>query len=262
MNRIIIITFSILICLFTNMASGQDKLDGYQVAKMVDQRPDGDDYTGTMKMTLINKRGSSRVREFKMFSLDFEEGTKGLTYFTAPADVRGTGFLQYEYDNPDKEDDRWLYLPALKKSRRISGSSDSDSFMGSDFTYDDWGGFDLEENKYELLREETISGHECWVLKVTPIDEDSIYSSYKTWIRKDALLDIKVEYFDRSGAMLKTLTVDDLRNIDGYWTPFKMTMKNVQDDHTTVIEQLDISYDTGLDSSLFRVSSLERGRVR
>ncbi len=236
--------------------------DSTEIMHKVYNRPDGDDFQGTMRMTLINHRGSRRVREMAVYSKDYLDDTRALTFFQAPADVRGTGFLQYEYDNSGKEDDRWLYLPALKKSKRISGSSDSDSFMGSDFTYDDWGGRELEDDTHTLLREELLDGHAVWVIESKPVNDDDPYSRFITWVRKDTYVEIKAEYYDRSGELLKVLNVADVRQVDGYWTIFKMTMKNVQDDHQTVIEQLDISYDQGLDDNLFRVSSLERGRIR
>lgn len=236
--------------------------DGTEIMIKVYDRPDGDDYTGSMRMTLINKRGSERVREMKIYSKDKGEDTWNLTYFLAPADVRGTGFLQYEYDDADREDDRWLYLPALKKSRRISGSADGDSFMGSDFTYDDWGERNVADDLHELLREEEHAGYTCWVVESKPVDEDDQYSRIVSWIRQDNFVELKVDFYDRAGELLKTLIVEDIQQVGGYWTPFKMTMTNVQDEHRTIIEQLDISYDQGLDDSLFRVSTLERGRIR
>lgn len=236
--------------------------DSTEIMHKVYNRPDGDDFQGTLRMTLTNQRGSQRVREMVVYSKDYLDETRALTFFEAPADVRGTGFLQYEYDGSAKEDDRWLYLPALRKSKRISGSSDSDSFMGSDFTYDDWGGRELEDDIHTLLREESIEGYPVWVIESKPVDEEDIYSRFITWIRKDAHIEVKTEYYDRSGELLKVLNVLDIRQINGYWSIFKMIMKNVQDNHQTLIEQLDINYDQGLDDNLFRVSSLERGRIR
>jgi outer membrane lipoprotein-sorting protein len=255
-------TIMIIALLIPGTTSLLAQQTGAEIMQMAYDRPDGDDYSGNMRMTLINKRGSTRVREMKIYSKDEGEDTKSLTYFTKPADVRGTGFLQYEYDDPEKEDDRWLYLPALKKSRRITGSSDDDSFMGSDFTYDDWGGRTLEEDTHKLLREETLDGEACWVIESKPKDEDNQYSRFVSWIRQNSYVEKKVEFYDRRGELLKILNVEELKQVSGYWTPFRMVMKNVQDEHQTIIEQLDIEYDQGLSDSLFRVSSLERGRIR
>ncbi len=236
--------------------------DATEIMRQFYDRPDGDDFQGTLRMTLINHRGSQRVREMAVFSKDDPGGTRSLTFFETPSDVRGTGFLQHEYDEPGKEDDRWLYLPALKKSKRISGSSDGDSFMGSDFTYDDWGGRKLEDDTHVLLREESIDGHPVWVIESTPIDEDDTYSRFITWLRRDSYVEMKTEFYDRSGELLKTLETGEVRQIDGYWTVLDMTMENVQDNHRTFIEQLDIAYDQGLGDGIFRVSTLERGRIR
>ncbi len=236
--------------------------DATEIMRKVYDRPDGDDFQGTLRMTLTNHRGSQRVREMSTYSKDYPRETRALTFFRAPADVRGTGFLQYDYDESNKDDDRWLYLPALKKSKRIGGSSNSDSFMGSDFTYDDWGGRKLEDDTHSFLREDTIDGHAVWVIESRPVDKGDTYGRFINWIRKDALIEVKTEFYDRSDQLLKVLDVMEIKRIDGYWTASRMIMRNVQDKHQTLIEQLDILYDQGLDDGIFRVSSLERGRIR
>ena len=238
------------------------KLTGRDIMVRVNDRPDGDDRKGVMQMTLINKRGRTRERTVLSFSKEYGKDSKSLMFFESPADVRGTGFLQYEYDDPNKEDDRWLYLPALKKVRRISGSSRNDYFMGTDFTYDDMGNRSVDEDHHRLLREEEVDGLACWVLESAPKDKDYMYSKTVRWIRQDALLPIKIEFYDRQGNLLKILTAADIRKQDGFWTIFKMEMDNIRDKHKTVLEFKEIHYDMGLEDSLFRASSLERGRTR
>ena len=128
------------------------ELTGRDIMLKVHDRPDGDDQKGVMQMTLINKRGKMRKRTVLFLSKDYGKDSKSITYFQSPADVKGTGFLSWEYDDPSKDDDRWLYLPALKKTRRISGSSKNDYFMGTDFTYDDLGDRSVDEDNHELLK--------------------------------------------------------------------------------------------------------------
>jgi len=228
----------------------------------VEERPDGDEQRSIMKMTLINKRGKKRERSILVYAKDYGKDSKSLMYFMSPADVKGTGFLSWEYDNPEKDDDQWLYLPALKRVRRISGSSKNEYFMGTDFTYDDMGDRNVDEDTHTLLREEEVEQHACWVVESQPKDKDYMYSKRLSWIRQDALVGVKVEFYDRRGSLLKTLTASNIKKQDGIWTAFKMEMENVQEKHTTIIELKEIQYNIGIKDSLFRVSTLERGRLK
>lgn len=245
----------------TQAEDKERKLSGRGIMENVYQRPDGDDRTSTWQMTLIDKRGRQRVREVIFYSKDDGQDTKTLIYFRKPADIKGTGFLSYEYDDPQKDDDRWLYLPALKKVRRISGTSNNDYFMGTDFTYDDMGKRRVDEDTHQLLREEKKDGNKCWVIESIPKDKDYLYSKRISWIRQDSLCEARVEYFDRRGSLLKTLTVPEQRKQDGFWTAFKMVMDNTQKNHKTILEITGMHYNQGLKDSLFRVSTLERGRI-
>ena len=238
------------------------ELTGREIMLKVEERPDGDSQRNLTKMTLINKRGKTRERSVLMYSKDYGKDSKSIMYFQSPADVKGTGFLSWEYDDPSKDDDQWLYLPALKKSRRISSSSKNDSFMGTDFTYDDMGDRNVDEDTHTLLREETVDGHACWVIESKPKDKDYMYSKRVGWIRQDALVGIKVEFYDRRETLLKTLIVSDVKEQDGIWTPFKMEMENVQKNHKTIIEIEEVQYNIDLKDRLFRVSTLERGRLK
>lgn len=242
--------------------SQSTKLTGRDIMLKVEERPEGEDQRSIMKMTLINKRGQTRERSVLMYSKKYGEDGKSLMYFQSPGDVKGTGFLAWDYDDPEKDNDQWLYLPALKKSRRISGSSKNDYFMGTDFTYDDMGDRNVDEDTHKLLREEELDGHKCWAVESTPKEGDYMYSKRVSWIRQDALVALKVDFYDRKGGHLKTLTVSDVRQQDGIWTPFRMEMENFQKEHKTIIEMLEVQYNIGLEDSLFRVSTLERGRVR
>lgn len=238
------------------------ELSGRDIAVKVHDRPDGDDQKGAMHMTLINRRGRTRERTVLFLSKEYGKDSKSLMFFQSPADVRGTGFLQYEYDDPSKEDDRWLYLPALKKVRRISGSSKNEYFMGTDFTYDDLGDRSVDEDHHKLLCEEEVDSLKCWVVESTPKDKEYIYSKTIKWIRQDALVPVRVEFYDRQGNVLKILTVTDIRKQDDFWTMFKMEMDNLQEKHKTILEIKEIHYNIGLKDNLFRVSTLERGRIK
>ena len=181
-------------------------------------------------------------------------------FFLYPGDVKGTGFLTWDYDRTDKEDDKWLYLPAMKKTRRISGSSSkTDYFMGSDFTYDDMGRRNLSEDTHTLLREESIDGHKCWVLQSVPKTTGEIYTKRISWIRQDCLIPIRVEYYDKLNKLHRLLVASDIKQVDGFWTVGKMNMKNVQTNHETALVFKNYKYNTPADDNMFTVSQLEKG---
>ncbi|MEA3474858.1 MAG: outer membrane lipoprotein-sorting protein [Candidatus Cloacimonadota bacterium] len=258
-------TIKVIILLFLTAVLGwsqSKELTGRDIAIMLHNRPDGNDRKSVMQMTLINKRGKTRERTLLSISKDYGKESKSIIFFQSPADVKGTGFLQYEYEDTLKEDDRWLYLPALKKVRRISGSSKNDYFMGTDFTYDDMGDRSVDEDNHKLLCEEKIDSIKCWVLESIPKDKDYMYSKKIAWIRQDALIPVKVEFYDRQTNLLKVLKITDIRKQNGFWTAFKMEMNNIQEKHKTILEIKEMHYDIGLKDNLFRVSSLERGRIK
>ena len=251
----------ILTGLITTGAS-YSQFSGREIIKLVKDQPDGDNRKSVMTMTLVNKRGSKRERTMLSYSQDYGKDSKSIMFFKAPADVQGTGFLTWNYDNPDKDDDRWLYLPAMKKTRRISGSSArKEYFLGSDFTYDDMGGRNIDEDEHTLMGEEQLGDRKCWIVNSKPIEDDANYSETVSWIWKDALTAIKVEFYDRMGELQKTLTINDIRRTDSYWTVYGMEMQNHQRNHQTLITISQMEYNISIPENHFTVASLERGNI-
>jgi outer membrane lipoprotein-sorting protein len=237
------------------------ELSGQEIMTRVDDRPDGDDRRSVLTMTLINKNGRQRVREVESFSRDFGKDKKSVMVFEKPTDVKGTAFLSWEYDDPAREDDKWLYMPAMKKVRRISGSSKNEYFMGSDFTYDDMGDRNVEEDTHTLLGEETVDGHACWKIESIPVDPEDMYTRKVLWVCKAADMVIKAEYYDKDG-LLKVYRGLDFRLRDGFWTLFRSEMDNVSRNHKTVMVIDSVRYDSGISDDLFRVSTIQRGIIR
>ncbi|MDO4789845.1 MAG: outer membrane lipoprotein-sorting protein [Porphyromonas sp.] len=260
MRRTILTTFVAMI-----FAMGASAQTGREIAQKVKDRPDGNTRQSELVMKLINKRGSIRERKITSYSIDVgadKKDRKSIMFFQYPGDVKGTGFLTWDYDNPDKEDDKWLYLPAMKKVRRISGSSaKKDYFMGSDFTYDDMGQRNVDEDVHKLLGEETIGGHKCWKLESTPIDKRDIYTKKISWIRTDCLIPIKVEYYDKMEKLHRLLEMSDITRVQGYWVAQRLSMTNVQTGHQTILEITNPQYDLPMDESKFNVTTLEKGRL-
>jgi hypothetical protein len=233
---------------------------GRDIAQRVKDRPDGDTRYAEMQLTLIKKNGDKRERKMVSWAMDEGKDTKKIMFFTYPGDVKGTGFLTWDYDQTDKDDDKWLYLPAMKKTRRISGaSSKTDYFMGTDFTYDDMGGRNVDEDTHTLLREEERDGYMCWVIESVPVDSREIYSRKVSWIRQNCDCGVYVEFYDKLNKLHRVMTVLDLQQVDGYWTVMKMEMKNVQNGHSTQITVSNPKYDIEVEKSMFSVSKLEKG---
>lgn len=234
---------------------------GREIMQKAKDRPNGDNSYSEVSMKLINKNGKIRERKLTSYSIDVGKDKKTIMFFTYPGDVKGTGFLTWDYDAIGKDDDKWLYLPAMKKTRRISGSSaKKDYFMGSDFTYDDMGERNIDEDTHKLLGEETLDGQKCWKIESTPKDKRDLFSKKIIWIRQDNLVFVKVDYYDHSGALHRQLTASNINKVDGFWIVQKMEMTNVQTGHKTIIEMLNPKFNTDIKESKFTVKTLEQGR--
>lgn len=237
-----------------------------EIMEQVDQRDDGDNQTSNLEMILIDKRGKQRIRELQSFRKDKGEDSYSLMFFLSPADVENTGFLTYDYDDPDRDDDQWLYLPALKKTKRIAASNKSGSFMGSDFSYADMTDRPLEKYDYTLLQESEIDGHPVWVIQSIPTEEDEIdetgYTKSIQFVRKDNYVAIRAKIWLKKGKRNKYMEVKELTQIDGIWVTTLMTMttkKGKQTLHKTVLRTSDIKFDQPLDFDDFSVRGLEAG---
>ncbi len=234
------------------------QLTGREIIDKTYNRPAGDDQTSILTMTLINKSGQSRVRKIKQFTKDFGDMEKKIMFFMSPADVKNTSFMNWSYDN-DKADDQWIYLPAIKKTKRISSDSKSDYFMGSDFTYDDLGDRKLDADIHTLLREETINGFDCYVVENVSKDDEYMYSKTVSWIRKESFVGVKKEFYDEDGDLLKILTIKKVEKISGYWVIVSSEMKNIQKNHTTKINLTDVHVNTNVPASKFTERMMMRG---
>lgn len=238
-------------------------IDAYQVIFNEDEQEDGDDQTSDLEMTLINKKGQERIRKVMSYRKDYGDDDKSVMFFLEPADVKDTAFLSWNYDDAEKDDDQWLYLPALKKVRRISSSNKDDYFMGTDFTYNDMGDREIDDYTYTHLEPEVIDGIECYHIERLPKNKDVIketgYDRTEVWIRPDNWIMVKAVFYDRKLKLLKELTVSDIDQIDGIWTAHTLFMNNIQKKHKTVFKMSNVRYNTGLDDDLFSQRRIQKG---
>jgi len=244
--------------MIVSMLSAQE-LTGLKIIENVYNRSTGEDQEGDLTMSLINSRGDERVREIKQYLIEFGDMEKKIMFFISPADVRNTSFMNWSYDEVGKDDDQWIYLPALKKVKRISSDSKSDYFMGSDFTYDDLGDRHPSQDTHKLLREEEIDGETCYVVESIPKEEEYMYSKTITWIIKDKWIGKKKEFYDEDEDFLKTLTVNETKVIKDYIVITLSEMHNVQKDHRTIMKLDNVIIDSGVSENKFTERMMKRG---
>ena len=234
---------------------------GLEIATETKQRDAGwGDMQAKLKMILRNQHGQESLRELRIKSLEVaNDGDKSLTIFDLPLDVKGTAFLSYSH--PLGADDQWLYLPALKRVKRIASRNKSGPFMGSEFAYEDLTSFEIAKYTYSYVGEETVNGQACYKVEQFPVDRDSGYTRRVVWVDKEAYRLQKVEFYDRKDSLLKTLTFEGYnRYLDRHWGADRFIMVNHQTGKGTVLEWSDYRFQTGLGDNDFNRNSLKRGR--
>lgn len=249
---------------------GANSLTATQVMKLVDQRYDGESFIRNSTMVLIDSRDRQRKRNIIGYSKDYGEDTKRLLIFDSPADIKGTAYLNYDWSNIEKDDDSWLYFPALQKTKRIASGDQSGAFLGSDFSYSDINGLEFAWYDFHFLSEsEIINGVDCWQIEIVAkpqyqqqaLDATG-YTKELTWVRKDNLLQIKGKKWVKKGNRVKYFSASDIQKIDGVWVAMKVQMvstKNNKKEHASVVQINHISFNKSLSDGLFNAANLSRG---
>ena len=212
----------------------------------------GKDFKARVVMKLINKDGQERLRELTMLRKNTGEAGGEQKYFMVffqPADVKDMSFMIYKY--PARDDDRWMFIPAVSMVKRIAAQDKRSSFVGSDFTYEDVSGRDIEDDTHVLEREEKLGNRDCHVVKSTPKTGDADFGYKLTWVDKANYLPLKEEQYDKKGARTKQFSADEVADIKGIPTATKRSMKNLQSGHRTEVVYQKTDYDLGLEDSLF-----------
>lgn len=232
----------------------------------VNNRDDGDNNTNDMEMTLIDSRNSRRVRRLTSYRKHKGPDTVSLMFFLEPADVEGTGFLTYDYEAQGKDDDQWLFLPALRKSKRIASDDKSGAFMGSDFNFSDMTDPDLSKYDFSLVKEEAVNGTRTWVIDTVPRDEataeETGYAKGRVWVRQDNYVVIRGIRWVYRSRRLKFMQVNRLEKFDGVWVPTEMQMVTREGNktvHATLLKMANVKFNQKLDDSLFTLRRLEKG---
>jgi outer membrane lipoprotein-sorting protein len=216
-------------------------------------------------MTILDSRGRERVRKIATVSKLYDEGEteKRLIRFLSPADVKGTGLLTFDYEN--KDDDMWLFMPALRKTRRIVSTEKAKNFMGSEFTYADMTPPILDDFSYEILGEEEVEGIPCWKIDMIPVDDDVAdengFSQRIVYIAKQDYVIRKAVYYDLDGELHKELNVENVQEIDTQnhkYRPTRMVMDNKQNGRKSVLNVDEILFNPEIKDEFFTTRYLER----
>lgn len=260
MNKIIL-TIAILITITTPAFAETPEEKGLRIMTEVEVKDTGyKDMTSNMTMTLTNRHGQKSVRE--MLIKNFEvtgDGDKGMSVFKNPRDIKGTALLTFSHKVG--LDDQWLYLPELKRVKRISSSNKSGSFMGSEFAFEDISSQEVEKYTYKYIKEDKVGELPVFVVEAYPVDENSGYTRQLIYVDSKRFIPVKIDYYDRKNSFLKTLIYSQYNQyIDKFWRPNKMFMENHQTGKTTTLAWSEYKFQTGLKAKDFTKNALKRAR--
>jgi hypothetical protein len=237
-----------------------------EIMQQVDQIAEPQSMKSNMTMVLVDNKGKQRVRSMQSVSADIDGVDKSLMFFLEPSDVKGTGFLMFDYEAADADDDQWMLLPSLGKAKRIASGDKTGSFMGSDFTYADMSKRNLEEWTYELVKEDDINGVKVWVIESTPVSDAVIektgYTKSIAYVRQDNFHVTRgISYLQKKGEV-KLMNIANFVEIGGYWIATETQMvsqKNGQTVHRTLMKMDNIDVDFDVNPNDFTLTRLEQG---
>jgi len=256
-----IFTFVLLLGVLPIVQAETAQEKGLAIITEADNRDKGwQDGSADMQMTLRNKKGKESIREIRVKSLEIDgDGDKSLTVFDQPRDVKGTAFLTYSHALVP--DEQWIFLPALKRVKRISSSNKSGPFMGSEFAYEDMSSFEIPKYSYLYLRDEMLGEQDCFVLEIRPQYKHSGYTKSHIWIDKAEYRVQRIDFYDRKDALLKIQKFSDYQlYLDQYWRAHTMTMENQQNGKSTTLKWSNYKFRTGLTDKDFEKNDLKRQR--
>lgn len=240
-------------------------IDALELVDTINARDDGLSVSRELKMELIDKRGKKRVQKTISYRKYYDEDKKTVIFYTSPKRLSGTGFLTY--DNAKIDDEQWLYLPALRKVRRISSADRGDWFLGTDFSYEDIKKetkISKDDFNFKILGEEKYDEYFIYKLEAVSKNKDIAkelgYSKVVSFIDKGIYISRKTEFYDIRGELLKTLINSNIREINSIWTIHHMHMKNHQNSHVSHFYFSNVSYKKDIKDTLFTKKALKRRR--
>lgn len=255
--KVLLLTFLLFFTLSQTLSANK----GLEIAIKSDKNFDGyEDSSSEMTMELISKKGDVVTRKLKFKRLEVPgDGDKSLAVFESPRDVKGVAILSFAHKT--EPDDQWLYLPALKRVKRIASKNKSGPFLGSEFSFEDFSFQEVEKYEYQYIRDEEYQGMLCHVIERIPLDPYSGYTKQTVWIDTEDFLIRKIHHFDRKSFHLKTQLFLDYEIYDGaYWQPHRVVMNNNQNGKSSILSFKEVKYKNGLTDRDFSQNSLKRSR--
>jgi len=250
------------IALFTLAGSlfAQDT-KGLEIAQKAEEADNGwKSVSNSLTMTLTNRNGQQTTRKMHGYNKEVEgDGDMSMNIFDTPKDVKGTASMTYTHKTGD--DDQWLYLPAIKRVKRISSSNKSGPFMGSEFAFEDLSSQEVEKYTYKYIAEEKVNGVDTYKIERYPVSKSSGYKRQIVWFNKDNYRPEKVAYFDRKDSPLKTLVYSDYQQyLEKYWRANILKMVNHQNGKETLLKFSDTKFGIDLTDRDFSQTALKRAR--
>jgi outer membrane lipoprotein-sorting protein len=249
---------TVLVILAIIAATPAWTLTGAEIIQRVRDRGGTPTTQARIKMVIQEKDGTPAERLLDQYSLNPTGSRKSIIIFQKPASVQRTRFLTIE--NKGRDDDRWIYLPALGRVRRIAGTEGSSSFMGSHFSYDDLSSRDVERDEHTVLREETLGDAECYVIETKPGKAgDWQYARAVSWIGKETFVLMKAEMYNDNDRLIKRLTASNIEKVDGVWTARALRMEDLLKDGFTTLEFTIVQHGKPIPAGVFTTKFLETG---
>jgi len=266
MNKLKTLATTLIILTSQTVMANNTMPTGEKIAKNINARNEGISLSRNMQMILTDKRGKERIRETVAYRKYFGEEKRTVIHYLTPRNVKKTAFLTYDYPEADKDDDQWLYLPAMRKVRRISASDRGDYFLGTDFTYEDIkkeSKVTLEDYTRKTLREEELNGNPVYVIEAIPVNDEIAdelgYGKVIQWVDKNIWMTRKSEFYDTRGKLLKTTLFKNIKEVDAIWTAHRLEVDNHKTGHKTVFIFSDIVYDKEVRDDFFTQRAIRRG---
>jgi outer membrane lipoprotein-sorting protein len=234
---------------------------GLQIAKTMRERERGfDNFTADMEMVLISASGKTFLRRLRVRVLEVkDDGDKNLAIFETPADVKGVAFLSHTHIR--KADDQWIYLPSLKRVKRIAAANKTAPFMGSEFSFEDLASPEVEKYTYKYVGEETVGSQASFLLERYPAYKHSGYSRQLVWVERDRYIALKIEFYDRRGEKFKTLVSSGFKRYLGrYWRASDMDMENHRSGKRSILRWSNFQFRQNIKAQDFEPSRLPRIR--
>jgi len=239
---------------------------GDEIAHNINARDEGLSVSRTVLMEMIDKRGKQRVRKTRGFRKYFGDDKRTVIYYLTPKNVKDTAFMTYDYADASIDDDQWLYLPAMRKVRRISASDRGDYFLGTDFTYEDIKNetkVSIEDYTRKTIGEAVVDGHRTFIIESVPVDKATAkelgYSKVKQWVDAKIWMARKAEFTSLRNKPLKTIYTKEIKQVQGIWTAHLLEVKNHKTKHNTRFIFSDIDYQEEIRDDLFTERALRRG---